>query len=100
LSGNGDALEDAARFGVALLPSDLPAEPTLGVWPDNRAAVEAWLCVDTQLRLSPVSALLGLDYAGARAGLDALGVDVTPELWRDILLIEAGARREWNENRS
>ena len=35
--------------------------------------------------------IAGLDYAGARSGLDAAGFTVTPDLWADIMMIEAGA---------
>lgn len=34
---------------------------------------------------------LGLDYAGARAGLALAGIEAGPDLWRDIRAIEAGA---------
>lgn len=33
----------------------------------------------------------GLDYAGARAGLEMAGIEVTPDLWADLQVIEAGA---------
>ena len=35
--------------------------------------------------------ITGLDYAGARAGLEVAGFTVTPALWADIMMIEAGA---------
>lgn len=35
--------------------------------------------------------IIGLDYQGARAGLDLSGLEVTPDLWDRIQLIEAGA---------
>lgn len=40
--------------------------------------------------------VIGLDYQGARASLDLAGIDVTPELWSDLQLIELGARAEMN----
>ncbi len=33
----------------------------------------------------------GLDYAGARAGLGLAGLNVTPDLWSDVQVIEAAA---------
>lgn len=41
----------------------------------------------------------GLDYAGARAGLEAVGMVVTPRLWGDLQAIEAGALAELNRQR-
>lgn len=32
---------------------------------------------------------LGLDYAGAKAGLDLAGIKVTPDIWRGIRVMEA-----------
>lgn len=34
---------------------------------------------------------IGLDYAGARAGLELAGIAMTPALWEQVRLIEAGA---------
>lgn len=39
---------------------------------------------------------VGLDYAAARAGLDLAGLTITPEIWAQVRLIEAGAREELN----
>ncbi len=39
----------------------------------------------------------GLDYAGARAGLDLAGIAVTPALWADLQIIEHGAIAAMNE---
>jgi len=39
----------------------------------------------------------GLDYAGARAGLDLAGIAVTPALWADLQSIEHGAIAAMNE---
>lgn len=37
------------------------------------------------------SVCLGLDYAAARAGLRLAGITMTPALWSDVQIIEAGA---------
>ena len=47
--------------------------------------------------MSPAQ-ISGLDYAGARAGLDAAGFTVTPALWADIMMIEAGALSAKNKD--
>lgn len=46
----------------------------------------------------PTGALhfLGLDYAGARAGLECAGHAITPDLWADILIMEKAATRAAN----
>lgn len=38
----------------------------------------------------------GLDYAGVRVGLDAAGIEVTPDLWADLRAVEIGAMAELN----
>lgn len=42
---------------------------------------------------------IGLDYAGAQAGLALAGITMTPELWSDVTQIELGARTAMNEDR-
>ncbi len=65
------------------------------VWASNAAAVEAFLKVTTQLNgvgtMDGGVRVIGLDYQGARAGLELAGVDVTPDLWADLQLVESGA---------
>lgn len=39
---------------------------------------------------------LGLDYAGVQAGLALAGIAMTPELWADVQVIEAGAKAAIN----
>lgn len=70
--------------------------------------VSAFLSVETQWRtvaigggFAPSRLLwLGLDYTAVRAGLEAEGFAVTPELWRDLRLMEAAALSELNRVRS
>ena len=40
---------------------------------------------------------VGLNYSGVKIGLDAAGIEVTPDLWDDLLVIEAGALEALNE---
>lgn len=95
------ALEDARHLGIDLSPEDLRAEPGAGVWPENVAAVKAFLAVATQWRFRPLgegrSLATGLDYTAARAGLEMDGIKVTPDLWSKIRVIEAGAVVAMNE---
>lgn len=33
----------------------------------------------------------GLDYAGARAGIEAAGITITPEIWGGVRVMEGAA---------
>jgi hypothetical protein len=76
-----------------------PAEGDEGVWPENVGVVEAFLSISSQWRtasigggLSPSRLVyLGLDYAGARAGIEAAGIAITPELWAGVRVMEDAA---------
>ncbi len=64
------------------------------------AALRAYLAIADQWRVvagGGGTLWLGLDYAGARAGLDLAGIVVSPEVWADVQLIEAGAKAALNE---
>lgn len=71
-----------------------------GVWFENAPAVRAFLSIDTQWRFAAVGiggmVAIGLDYQGARAGLELAGIEVTPELWADLRVIEAAAGEAMN----
>lgn len=76
-----------------------PDERSEGVWPENASAVEAFLAVASQWRVLALPtglAWLGLDFAGARAGLELAGIEVTPELWADLRIVAIGAKDEMN----
>nr|WP_255417512.1 DUF1799 domain-containing protein [Maritimibacter sp. 55A14] len=65
-----------------------------GVWPENVTPVCAFLVSTTQWRTAQLEGrivCLGLDYAGVRAGLEGAGVEITPELWGDLQVMEAAA---------
>lgn len=97
-----DALADARAIGIDLRPEDLSLERSTGVWAENVPAVTAFLAVATQWRVAAgATGLLvtGLDYGGARAGIEALGIAITPRLWGDLQVIEAGALAEMNRQR-
>ncbi|MBS3980839.1 MAG: DUF1799 domain-containing protein [Rhodobacteraceae bacterium] len=65
-----------------------------GVWPENEGAVHAFLEICSQFRtVAHFDGSLqrtGLDYPSAEVGLRLAGVDVTPELWNAIRVIEWG----------
>lgn len=55
-------------------------------------ALRAFLCIASQWRVvSPGDGTIrrtGLDYQGAKAGLDLAEVAMNPELWADVQIIE------------
>lgn len=119
LANLGEAL---AAHGEAALSDEVAIDdrvpPMLagydGLWPVNLPVWEAFCAVSLQWRtasrggggvagmggaaLAPVTVVfIGLDYAAVRAGLDALGIAVTPELWRGLQVIEVAACAALNE---
>ncbi|MBU2867141.1 DUF1799 domain-containing protein [Pacificibacter marinus] len=65
-------------------------------------AVQAFLRVRTQWTVVGVGmagmVTVGLNYAGVKIGLDCAGIEITPELWDDLLVIETGAIEALNES--
>ncbi len=95
-------MADARRWGIDL--DDALDRADEGVWPEHVAAVEAFIAVETQWRwvgggMGGVMAI-GLDYAGAQSGLALAGIEMTPDLWAQVRLIEAGAAAALNGGRS
>jgi hypothetical protein len=87
---NSEAAEDARRFGfpeevVAAIEAAERRGERDGVWPENWDIVAAFVVVSTQWRAIAMPTghicYIGLDYAGARAGLDAAGIARHAELW-------------------
>lgn len=111
------AIEDGRRFGMdaqslARLTAAISATLRIaaetdgdGVWPENVEAVTAFYAVTSQWRVVSMSGgfapgrlvTIGLDYAGVRAGLDAEQIAVTPDLWRDLRIMEDAACAALNE---
>lgn len=98
-------MDDAAVLGLsdevmAAMIADAQRDDDIEIWPENEAVFGAFLSVATQWRAVALADgkvhWLGLDYAAARAGLGAEGMDVTPELWRGLCVIERAARSALN----
>jgi hypothetical protein len=66
----------------------------------NVTAVLAFLACTTQWRCVCLAngkvLVVGLDYAGAKAGLKMAGIKVKPSRWSDVRQIELGAMEEMN----
>jgi len=93
-----ELVEDAEAWGIPVeaLPDEDLAE---GVWPENVAAVEVFLAVAGQWRTvwnGEATRYIGLDYAAVRAGLALSRTKMTPDLWEQVRLVEAGARAALN----
>lgn len=99
-----DAIADARRFDMSeaeieALKVKLHGPPTgLAVWPENAAAVEAFLTAASQWRTAIAvvegqlrTLFVGLDYAGAKVALDARRIETTPELWNGLVEMEQAA---------
>ncbi len=94
-----EAQADARRWGIDPALVRPGEDAATGVWPEHVAAVEAFLAIAGQWRM--VAGMggmlaLGLDYAGAQAGLELAGIETTPALWAEIRAIEAGAKAAMN----
>lgn len=68
--------------------------------------MRAFMSVNTQWRVVAASGLsgfwlrwIGLDYAAARAGIEAAGVAMTPALWEGVRVMEKAALPVLNKDR-
>lgn len=87
-----DLTDDAEKWGLDPALFDAPEED--GLWEIHAHALNAFLAISTQWRMA--HGVIGLDYAGARAGLRMAGLKVSPEVWAEIQVIEAGAIKALN----
>lgn len=93
---------DCKLLGIPLDGITPDNDRELGVWASNVDAVQAFLDVTTQFtRLAMPDGtfrVTGLNYPGAQAAWQMAGVDVTPDLFAQVQMIERGALAEWNGN--
>lgn len=105
-AGVSEAARDARELGVsedviaALEQAENTNRNEIGVWAENWDIVAAFTTILTQWRVValPNGRLrwLGLDYAGAGAGLTLAGAAMTPDLWAGIRTMEAAGRAAAN----
>lgn len=87
-----DLTDDAQKWGLDPALFDAPDEE--GLWEMHADALNAFLAISTQWRVSDRA--IGLDYAGVRAGLRMAGLKVSPEVWMEVQVIESGAIAAFN----
>jgi hypothetical protein len=88
---------------IADLKAELGSVEPGGVWPRNVPAVLAFLAAGTQWRTGIRFAgkmletfWIGLDYSGARVAIEALEIEMTPEIWSGVGVMEVAARDALN----
>lgn len=98
-----ELLADARRWGIdpALIEQD---EDNVGLWEENLPALEIFGAIGTQWRVVARGEgelhYVGLDYSAAAAGLSLAALTVSPQLWADVQMIEAGAVAALNRSRT
>lgn len=99
-AANKELDEDAAFWGLDLSADALVADNEKGIWREHWPALQAYLAISTQWRMvadfNTGPRAIGLDYAAAEVGLKFAGIEMTPDLWSDVKLIEIGARSAMN----
>jgi hypothetical protein len=106
-----EILADAARFNASeeafnALETAIETRGSdqVEIWPQNAAAVAAFFAVASQSRFLAVLqgdgsqklVFIGLDYSGAESGLRLAGLNITPEDWAGVRIMEDEARRVLN----
>lgn len=75
-------------------------EPPLAIWPDNAAAVRAFLLLGTQWMLAPTRGVVGLRYEALPAVWEALRIrrKARRRVFADLRVMEAAALTMLNED--
>ena len=104
-------LADAARFNASeeafealenTFETRVPDQ--VDIWPENAAIVAAFFAIASQWRVITIwtneggqkQVFIGLNYASSEAGLRLAGLNVTPEEWAGVRIMEDEARRVLN----
>lgn len=92
-----------AEIVAELERSSASEEGAFGVWSENWDITQAFLAIDTQWRaLTMIDGRvywMGLDYQGAKAGLELAGIELTPDQWVGVTIMEREARNAMNGER-
>lgn len=93
----GGIAEDLRRLGadesvIEARTREAERGERLVILPENADAVRAFLAADTQWRLAPSGAPLGLDYQGLLAAMTFIGIEPSADLLVRVRVVEAEAR--------
>lgn len=69
------------------------------VWAENWDTVQLFLLVQTQWRTGSMGGVIGLDYDAVESGARLAKVDVTPEMFEGLRIMESSAVNALNEER-
>lgn len=100
-----EAARDADEWGLSDMAAELAAEEPedFGIWPENMGVADAWLVVCTQWNTTalPTGQVLyhGLRYTDVQAGLGGAAIDLSPEDWSKLRLMERVAAAIQNGRR-
>lgn len=98
-----EAGEDLRGFGLGSEAVDevmaavrvMAGDDLFGLWPANRAAVEAFLACDTQWRIAPRGLaglrVTGLDYPACKVIAEARGLALGADDWLGLQVMERAA---------
>lgn len=96
---NKEALdEDAKVLGLpAAMVEDLEADGSedFDLWEENEPALRWFLALATAWRVSPLGAVLGLDYPAAEVVARMMRLETTPALFADLQAAERAAVKLW-----
>ena len=77
---------------------------SLWIWPENWDIVMAFCTISSQWRTESLGEgrvlFVGLDYTGAKVGLDQAGMSLGVEQWQGVQVMEAAAMRALNEQQA
>lgn len=62
--------------------------PEPEIYPENQPIINAYSAVYTQWRTNAMGQLYGLDYVAVESALNMLNIEVTPEIFKGIQVIE------------
>lgn len=71
----------------------------MSVWPENWPVLELFLCVCSQWRSGPMGGALGLDYAAVDVVIRRRALEVTPEQFQGLQIMERAVQQEWGRQR-
>lgn len=69
------------------------------VWPENWDTVQLFLLVQTQWRTGSMGGVIGLDYTAIDSAVRFAEMDVTPEMFKGLRVMESSAVNALNEER-